>query len=385
MRILFLIDSLGAGGAQRQVVGLARKIANRGHHVGVAVYHPEHSFFEAKLRTEGVVLHKLRKRSRFSLSLVTELNEVIRREHYERVISFLRSPNLYAVLVKVLNPSIALFVSERSTLQPREKKFPYRLIFQAYRLSDAIITNSCNLRDLLAETFKWMRPKVTVIYNGYDVDTTADPVAHEESDKVKTLVAIGTLVHFKNYENLINALIMYSQKHRETPLIRWIGRVSPSDVENVKLCSERLESAGVSDRWIWEGERSNEDAIAILRESDALVHPSLFEGLSNAICEAFLVGKPVLASAVCEHPVFVSNERGLLFDPTSPEDIAAKLFEFAQLSAEARNRMGLAARQFALKNLSIEHAADRLLELMGSRGRPLSLHRSQSSNAGTLK
>ena len=37
---------------------------------------------------------------------------------------------------------------------------------------------------------------------------------------------------------------------------------------------------------------------------DAVLHPSLYEGLLNAICESLASGRLVLASDVCDNGVF---------------------------------------------------------------------------------
>ena len=46
MRILCVIDSLGSGGAQRQMVSLAQGMVARSHEVEFFVYHPELDHFK---------------------------------------------------------------------------------------------------------------------------------------------------------------------------------------------------------------------------------------------------------------------------------------------------------------------------------------------------
>ena len=58
--------------------------------------------------------------------------------------------------------------------------------------------------------------------------------------------------------------------------------------------------------WHWLGERS--DIPKLLATTDALIHVSLYEGLPNAICEAFIASTPVIASAVCDHPSWYKEE-----------------------------------------------------------------------------
>ena len=48
-KILLLIDSLGAGGAQRQLVGLAVLLKQRGYDVSVATYHDDRFYVDTLL------------------------------------------------------------------------------------------------------------------------------------------------------------------------------------------------------------------------------------------------------------------------------------------------------------------------------------------------
>jgi glycosyltransferase involved in cell wall biosynthesis len=57
-----------------------------------------------------------------------------------------------------------------------------------------------------------------------------------------------------------------------------------------------LAFARISTEWRWLGER--EDIREILRSHHALVHPSLYAGLPNAVCEALASGRPALVSDV---------------------------------------------------------------------------------------
>ena len=91
--------------------------------------------------------------------------------------------------------------------------------------------------------------------------------------------------------------------------------------EQVDELIESLPKCGKN--WRWLGEES--DIPGLLREHHALIHPSLYEGLPNVVCEALAAGMPVLVSNVCDHPLLVADgERGFLFDPADPGSIRAR-------------------------------------------------------------
>lgn len=66
----------------------------------------------------------------------------------------------------------------------------------------------------------------------------------------------------------------------------------------------------------------------LLKQSEFLVFPSLYEGFGIPALEAISLGKPVLASRTSSFPEVI-GDAGIYFDPLSPTDFAAK---FAEIS-----------------------------------------------------
>jgi glycosyltransferase involved in cell wall biosynthesis len=88
--------------------------------------------------------------------------------------------------------------------------------------------------------------------------------------------------------------------------------------------------------------------------------PSFFEGLSNTVCEAMACGRPILSSDVCDAGNLVQNGvNGFLFDPASPEDIAAAIMRFVRLSKDERATMGLRSRDRAAEIFDSRTVVDR--------------------------
>jgi glycosyltransferase involved in cell wall biosynthesis len=84
------------------------------------------------------------------------------------------------------------------------------------------------------------------------------------------------------------------------------------------------------------------------QQADAVLLPSLVEGLPNTICEGMACGLPVLAGRIGDAEILVrEGVNGFLFDPESPQDIARGLLQFCRLGAEARLQMGSASRGIA--------------------------------------
>jgi glycosyltransferase involved in cell wall biosynthesis len=105
----------------------------------------------------------------------------------------------------------------------------------------------------------------------------------------------------------------------------------------------------------------------LLRGYDALIHPSLYEGLPNAVCEALAAGIPVLASNVCDHPLLVADgSRGYLFDPRDPPGIAAAIAKLAELDSGAWRDLERNAREYASANLGVDKMVESYAALFRS-------------------
>ena len=391
MQLLFVIDYLGSGGAQRQMVNLALEMAGRGHTIELFVYYREHDHFGGLLDEAGILLHSCPKRGRFSLAPMLGLRRLVKERHYDAMLAFLPTPSLYAEMAHIRIRSMPLVVSERFMYTRESLPLTTWVLQQAHRLADHVTVNSHHQRERMERMFAWMRGRLTTIYNGVDLARFAPrwdsgPQTHDSafgrglpthnsalgtpspshgcSGRLRLLV-LSSVVPKKNVVGLVRALARYRELYGDTCTVGWAGRVTSDTVSQQEFAeADRLLSdLGLRDRWEWLGER--QDIPELLGSCDALIHPSFYEGLPNAICEALACGRPVLASAVCDHPRLVQEEvTGFLFDPGKADDIAHAIHQCRLLSAEERVRMGREGRQYAERELSLDNCGRRYEELL---------------------
>jgi glycosyltransferase involved in cell wall biosynthesis len=355
MKILCVIDSLGSGGAQRQMVNLACGLQARGHDVEMFVYFPQYTFFRREIELAQIPIHEVKKGNRFSLKVIFRLAALFRKNKYDGVVSFLSVPNLSAELAKLLVLSrTPLIVGERSSSVGESNRFKSRLLRWPHYLASAVVANSRSQAEWL-RTNSWLHSKTHFVYNGYTISRGSSP--HEPVNRIRfRYLVVGRIQKDKNGIRLIEALTLYAKKHRNSPVVTWAGR-QETDRESLQLRKEmddRLKNQSeVGEKWEWLGERN--DIPALIRKCDALIHVSLYEGLPNVICEAFIGGCPVIASNVCDHPFLIEEPaRGFLCDPHSPESICEAIERFESQSDEQRTQQGTNARKFAEEYLSIE-------------------------------
>jgi glycosyltransferase involved in cell wall biosynthesis len=370
MKLLFVIDNLGSGGAQRQMVNLGRGLQKRGHSVEFFVYYPA-DHYRHLLDQVGIPVHLHPKESRFSLAPLCALRRLVSRGKFDLVLSFLDTPNFYAEIAMLGCKDTRLVVSERFMYTSEKLPLSTWILQSLHRLADSITVNSHHQRTKMEQLFPWMTPKLRTIYNGVDLERfTPDQKLENSIIKSHSLVAISTIVEKKNMLGLAKSLTICRDKYNLKPIIRWAGKQDHSKVgqKAFEETADFLHANELEDQWEWLGERFN--IPELLRQHDALIHPSFYEGLPNVVCEALACGRPVLVSNVCDHSILVEDGvSGFLFDPHSPESIAEAIAKFYGTSHEQRQSMGESARIYAEKNLSIDSFVNNyeklFLSLMG--------------------
>ena len=135
---------------------------------------------------------------------------------------------------------------------------------------------------------------------------------------------------------------------------------SPARVTSGKRLIALRDHLGLGDRVHFLGHV--EDVPSLLAASDILCHPSLAEGLPNAIVEAMASGVPVVASNVGGIPDAVSHEdTGLLVPPHDIKAIAGSLNRLLD-SPDLGARLASNGRQVARDRFDLQRNLELLVE-----------------------
>jgi glycosyltransferase involved in cell wall biosynthesis len=355
MRLLLVIDHFGPGGAQRQIVELARGLKRRGHQVEVFSYFPSHDFFRPHLEQEQILVHEYRKGPGFAPAVVRELSRIIRASKVQVAVSYLNSPNIYTELTKVCGLDIKVVASERANHFDLSSHTTAYLRGVVHALADHVVANSETQAAWLRRRW-WLRHKVSCIYNGLDPGPTPAQRIPPSKREGMRLLAVGRIEPQKNTLNLVHALTVFGREHGYVPEVSWVGErdTTPAGLAYGRRVDAALSQAPeVRERWHWLGLQT--DVRRQLERHDALIHPSRTEGLPNVVCEALAVGMPVLASNVCDHARLIADgRRGYLFDPEDPASIALAVGRLASLNTPQWQSLSTNARTFAVENLDVE-------------------------------
>ncbi|MEP7152705.1 MAG: glycosyltransferase, partial [Nitrospira sp.] len=102
LKVLFLIRSLSYGGAERQLVLLARGLSERGHDVAVALFYSGGPL-EKDLCEAGIRIRPLNKGGRWEVfGFLFRLTQILREERPDVLHSYLWGANLMTAFLKPL-------------------------------------------------------------------------------------------------------------------------------------------------------------------------------------------------------------------------------------------------------------------------------------------
>ena len=355
IRVLFVVGNFVAGGAERHLLELWRRIDRGRFEVVVACFRREGQFL-ADVEALGWPVHELGVDRRvYDASGARGLARLVRlaaRVRPDVVHGYLFGPNLFAALAGRLTGVRAVVVAKRNVdafETPRQRR--------AQRLAHRLATHVTAVSAAVAESAAALgvpRGRITVIPNGVDVERFAgadEPAAARRrllpggDDGAPLVGSVGCLAPRKDYGTLLEALAALAARGRA-----FRAAVVGDGPERAALEARRA-ALGLEGRVAFLGER--DDVERLLPGMDVFVLSSREEGIPNALLEAMAAGRPCVATAVGGTPeVLRDGETGWLVPAGSAAALAGALGEALDRPEEARRR-GAAARRAVRSEMSI--------------------------------
>lgn len=323
-RILCFIDSLGAGGAQRQLVGLAVLLKQKGYNVKVIFYHPDY-FYKEDLENSFVEYEHVQDPKNW-IKRIYRVYKSIKDYTPDLVIAYLDTPCIISCICKSINNSFKLLVSERNTNQKKTLKDSIRFFF--YHKSDFIVPNSYSQEDFIINSYPQFSSKIYTIVNFVDTEYFNYRLIRNRNSK-PIIVVVASIWPPKNVLNLIEAVNILRQRGVIFN-IQWYGRSEKSQ-DYLNECISKINEYKL-ENYIHLLNKTK-DIRKVYYNADYFCLPSFYEGTPNVLCEALSCSLPIICSKVCDNPIYVKDGiNGFLFDPYSPIDIANKLFDILNIS-----------------------------------------------------
>jgi len=354
------------GGAERQAITLANRLAERGHDCHLIYVKNDPSQLSRLRLPLHSTVRCLHARRYLDLAAVSHLHALLERLAPDAVLASNAYALMYASLAAIGAPlAVTLHATYLCTLKEQLQMLAYRPLFW---------TSACTIFVCERQRRHWLARGVfgrrnCVIYNGVDVEhwqpVNAAPVRRAlgfaETDYVIGLSAV--LRPEKNPAQLIDALAQLKQRGLPVRAL-FIG-----DGPERRTVEARARALGVADRFVISG--FQEDVRPFLSACDVVTLTSFTEAFSLAAIEAMALGRPVVHSAVGGAAEMIhSGQEGWLF----PVGDTATLVDRLAAAADpvVRARMGENARATVIARFSERTMVERYESLLAELATPRS-------------
>lgn len=359
MRIAQLIDSLAWGGAQKLLVTFAEAARQRDITLTVISLNDRDGGapFRTDLERLGVRVVTFHGSRLVSPSRFFKLRQFLQQEQFDIVHTHLSYANILGSLACTLSrtPIVATMHNVQIGTKP-----PLHVRFEQWLLQKTV-NHLIVVGQQVAKIRRPQFPSKTI----HIVPNAVTPIAPLPTAKRLALrqdlignedrpllINVGRLTYQKGLGDLLTAFAQVCQSHPQAALIIvGGGEILPDLAEQIKQLG--LEN----NAWLL-GKRS--DVPQLLGASDLYVSSAYWEGLPVAMLEAMSAGLPVVATAVGDVPVVMTEQTGLTLPPKEPEQLAQAICQLLD-DKERLSIMGAAAREHVTLHYSPSVWLDKLL------------------------
>jgi glycosyltransferase involved in cell wall biosynthesis len=351
MRVLQLIDSLEAGGAETIAISYANALTNKIEFSGLIATRKEGQLFN-QLNKDASYLF-LNKKKTIDFGAVFRLRKFIVKNQVA-IIHAHGTSFFTAVLVKLILPRIKIIWHDHYGMRPKESRKRNRvLVFCSFFFSSIFVVN-LQLKDWSQKNM--LCKKVVFIPNFASIKDKSRQTTLRGTEN-KRIVFLANLKNPKNHIAILKAFDDLELKKIDWTL-HLIGRDYEDDYS--KALKDFIKSNSLENHIHLYGNRS--DIQYILSQASIGVLASTDEGFPVTLVEYGLAGLPVVSTNAGYCSEIIDDEvSGLLFDPLNQLEIEKKLIKIVE-NESFRNRVARNFEKQVIKNYSEEIVIEELIK-----------------------
>ncbi len=298
MKVLVIINSLEAGGAEKLIVSTLPLMKNKGLDVVLLLLSGRNSepSFIKQIENNGIKLVDLKCENIYHVNVVSKIKFQIK-SIAPNLIHVHLFPSMYWTAIACLqNSKIPLVFTEHSTqnrrLNSRFFKYLDKFIYSRYKI---IICITDAIKEILFQKYKCTN--TIVVNNGVDLTAIDNCIKTERSD------LFAQLNISDSSSKIILMIARFEYPKRQDLLIEVVKSLPPNyhvlfagNGSNLYNCEELAKQMQVESRVHFLGFRS--DSISLMKSVDLNILLSDYEGLSGVTLESLCSGVPFLGSNV---------------------------------------------------------------------------------------
>lgn len=343
-KIIFCIDSLGKGGAERVVSTLANELSQN-NQVSIITLVNEQVAYELNENVNLIELGKLKYNSKgksfkkvkslYNLIYRTrELRKCFNRIKPDIIISFL--PEASFLTVYANRKKYKLIISDRNDPNHEYQTSIYKkLVRILYPKADGYVFQTFDAKNYFNNIIDFKKKKYEIIVNPVNEKFINYPIS---KSKEKKIVSVGRLTEQKNIDLLIDSFSDIEKDFPEYTLTIY------GDGNMREHLSNKIKSLNLENKIAMPGIVNNIQENII--DASLFVMSSDYEGIPNALIEAMTLGLPVISTdCPCGGPrMFIENEKNGFLIPVGSRKELANTMKKVLSDDNLKNRIGKNAK-----------------------------------------
>jgi glycosyltransferase involved in cell wall biosynthesis len=355
-RIVFVIRSLGVGGAERQLIELATRLQARRWDVAIVTFYSGGALWSEALH-RNISVRSLEKRGRWDVAgFLVRLIRELRRHNPAIIHSYLTDANVVTGVIKsFLRPSRIVWGVRQAAVDYSHYDslagLSFRLSCRLSRRADLVICNStAAARHHIESGFP--ADRTLVVPNGIDTERFRPNEASRHRLRAEWKIEvgerligiIGRLDRLKGHDTFLRAAALF---HRTDPSARFVcvGRGTPVDQNRLHGLADEL---GIAHRVLW---IDFEDSAAVYNALDIMTLASTSESFPNVVGEAMATNTPCVVTDVGDARAIV-GQAGIVIPPEDPAALAAAWSALASNQVQVCGGRARIEQTFSLEALA---------------------------------
>lgn len=329
-KIVFVTGSMGRGGAERVISILSDYYVSQGWKVYILMQ--LHSYIDYKLNPEIDVIDVSNKNGikKGFISTIKNVRRKINELQPDVIVSFMAQNCLILGLAQ-WHKNIPIVMSERIDPSQVKRNLIYKfLLNKIYKHANTVIFQTKRAKLYFPQN---VQKNGCIISNPISVSTTC-----LDNSKTKCrIVTAGRLTHQKNQKMLIDAFASVVKVHPDYYLDIYGNGPLKDEL------TQYIEEMRLTDKIKLQGNVPNlHEQIA---DAQIFVLPSDFEGLSNALLEAMMMGFPVISTSCAgSDEIIVNDENGILIPVKDVKELEKQLNRLIE-DKNLRKRLSINAKK----------------------------------------
>ncbi|MBB2148468.1 glycosyltransferase [Pedobacter gandavensis] len=346
--VLFITTGLRKGGAETQLIKIARFLKNREYRVSIVSLKPINDF-NIDFKAEGLEPVFLKNWLTNPFSNCLMLYRTVRAFNPDVVIAFMFISIIFARFLKMWF-RFKLISSIRTPVIANKW---YGLFKITADWDDVVVYNSFKSKSNF-EKNNLVKKTGLVLNNAISIP---DLSAIKNTGVQHPFVWIS-MAHFvpeKDYMTLFKAIALIKEENFRIDILgNLFDQEWPFQVIKELQITDHVNLLGLKT-----------DTTGYLKEADGFVLSSFLEGMPNALLEAMAYHKPVIASAVDGIEELLENiDCGFLFQQGDEKELAEKMLQVMNMTAAERDALGQNGRKHIEKHFSEDKVLQDWLSLV---------------------